>query len=157
MLNNRAGRGFDLEAGHPNCITPGKRTMHTLSPYMAFKGGVPHLVWGTPGGDGQPQWCLQILLNIEESGMNIQQAVEAPRWQSFPGTDPSTRDEDFELRMESGFPEGTVQDLERRGHRVRPLVALEGGGGAQAILVDVERGVYGGASDPRVDGCAVGL
>ncbi len=157
MLNNRAGRGFDLEAGHPNCIAPGKRTMHTLSPYIAFRDGAPYLVWGTPGGDGQPQWCLQILLNLEEAGMNAQQAIEAPRWQSFPGTDPSTREEAFELRMEGGYPEETIVELERRGHRVRPLVALEGGGGAQAIVVDVEHGVFKGASDPRVDGCAIGL
>lgn len=157
MLNNRAGRGFELDAGSPNCIAPGKCTMHTLSPYMAFRGGAPWLVWGTPGGDGQPQWCLQILLNLIDAGMDIQQAIEAPRWQSFPGTDPSTREQPFELRVEAGYPEATIGELERRGHRVRPLVWLEGGGGAQAIVADLQRGVYQGGSDPRVDGCAIGL
>ncbi|MBM3470923.1 MAG: gamma-glutamyltransferase [Armatimonadetes bacterium] len=157
LLNNRAGRGFTLEAGHPNRIAPGKRTMHTLTPYMAFRGGMPWLAWGTPGGDAQPQWCLQILLNLVESGMSPQQAVEAPRWHSFPGTDPATLGSQFELRVEEGFPPETLIELERRGHRVLLAASPEGGGGAQAILVDHTRGAYLGASDPRVDGCAIGL
>ncbi|MGH2402978.1 MAG: gamma-glutamyltransferase [bacterium] len=157
MLNNRAGRGFELAAGHPNCIAPGKRTMHTLSPCMAFKGGAPYLAWGTPGGDAQPQWNLQVLLNLVEAGMNLQQAIEAPRWQSFPSTDPSTRDAPFELRMEEGYPAETIVELERRGHRIRPMGPMESGGGSQAIMVDPSRGVYQGGSDSRVDGCAIGL
>ncbi len=157
MLNNRGGRGFELEAGHPNCIAPRKRTMHTLMPCMATKDGAPWLVWGTPGGDAQSQWDLQVLLNIVEAGMNIQQAIEAPRWQSFPSTDPATREAPFELRLEDGYPPETIAELERRGHRIRPMGSLEGGGGAQAIMVDPARGLYQGGSDPRVDGCAIGL
>ncbi|MBI3998191.1 MAG: gamma-glutamyltransferase [Armatimonadetes bacterium] len=157
MLNNRAGRGFTLTAGHPNCIAPGKRTMHTLSPYMATKDGAPWLTWGTPGGDGQPQWSLQIFLNLVEAGMNLQQAVEAPRWQSFPGTDPATIETPFELRIDTGYPAETPAELERRGHRLRPMGEMESGGAGQGIMVDHERGLYIGASDPRVDGCAIGL
>ncbi len=154
LLNNRAGRGFTLEAGHPNVIAPGKRTMHTLMCFMALHpDGRPFLVWGTPGGDGQPQWCTQVFTNVVDFGMNVQQAVEAPRWLSFPGTDPAHVQAPFELRMERGFPEGTVEELERRGHRVVPMSGF--GGGAQVILVD-EAGVYHGGSDPRVDGAAVG-
>jgi gamma-glutamyltranspeptidase/glutathione hydrolase len=121
MLNNRAGRGFELEAGHPNSIAPGKRTMHTLMPCMAMKDAAPHLVWGTPGGDAQPQWDLQVLLNVVEAGMNIQQAIEAPRWYNFPGTDPATQATPFELRLEDGYPAETIAELERRGHRIRPM------------------------------------
>ncbi|MGQ0551474.1 MAG: gamma-glutamyltransferase [Armatimonadota bacterium] len=157
MLNNRAGRGFELAAGHPNCIAPGKRTMHTLMPCLALKDGAPYLAWGTPGGDAQPQWNLQVFLNIVEARMNLQQAIEAPRWQSFPSTDPATRDAPFELRLEEGYPPQTVAELERRGHRVREMGPMEGGGGAQAIMVDAHRGIYLGGSDPRVDGCAIGL
>ncbi len=157
LLNNRAGRGFTLEAGHPNCIAPGKRTMHTLTPYMAFRDGAPWLVWGTPGGDAQPQWSMQVLQNLLESSMSPQQAVEAPRWHSFPGTDPATLGSRLELRVEEGFPPETLAELARRGHRVVPAPSPEGGGGAQAILVDHARGTYLGASDPRVDGCAIGL
>ncbi len=154
LLNNRAGRGFTLEAGHPNVIAPGKRTMHTLMCFMAFHpDGRPFLVWGTPGGDGQPQWCAQVFTNLVDFGMNVQQAVEAPRWLSFPGTDPADLPAPFELRMEPGFPEETVAELRRRGHRVVPMSGFAGG--AQVILVD-PAGVYHGGSDPRVDGAAVG-
>jgi len=157
MLNNRAGRGFTLEAGHPNCIAPGKRTMHTLMPFMAFKNDLPWLVWGTPGGDAQPQWNLQVLLNIVDAGMDIQQAIEAPRWHSFPGTDPATRATPFELRIEAGYPAATITELEQRGHRLKPMGEMEGGGATQMIMVDHARGMYLGGSDPRADGCAIGL
>ncbi len=154
LLNNRAGRGFTLEAGHPNVIAPGKRTMHTLMCFMALHpDGRPFLVWGTPGGDGQPQWCVQVFTNLVDFGMNVQQAVEAPRWLSFPGTDPADLPAPFELRMEPGFPEETVKELQRRGHRAVPMSGFAGG--AQVILVD-PAGVYHGGSDPRVDGAAVG-
>ncbi len=154
LLNNRAGRGFTLEEGHPNVVAPGKRTMHTLMCFMAFRpDGRPFLVWGTPGGDGQPQWCAQVLTNIVDFGLNVQQAVEAPRWLSFPGTDPADLPAFFELRMEDGFPEQTREELRRRGHSVVPMTGFAGG--AQAILVD-EAGVYHAGSDPRVDGQAVG-
>ncbi len=154
LLNNRAGRGFTLEEGHPNAIGPGKRTMHTLMCFLAFRpDGRPFLVWGTPGGDGQPQWCAQVFTNIVDFGLNVQQAVEAPRWLSFPGTDPADLPAPFELRMERGFPEDIKAELERRGHRVVPLSGFSGG--AQVILVDAA-GVYHGGSDPRVDGEAVG-
>ena len=157
MLNNRAGRGFELEAGHPNCIAPGKRTMHTLMPFMAMKDGIPWLAWGTPGGDAQPQWDVQVFQNLVDAGMNVQEAIEAPRWHSFPGTDPSTRETPFELRVEEGFPAETITELERRGHRIRPLGTVgESRGGVQAIMVDLQRGLYLGGSDPRVDGCAIG-
>lgn len=157
MLNNRAGRGFELEAGHPNCIAPGKRTMHTLVAYMAFCDGAPWLVWGTPGGDGQSQWVLQVLLNLLESNMDVQEAIEAPRWRSFPGTDPAGRELAFELRLEEGFPPETLAQLERRGHRIQPVSGHEGAGAVQAIIVDRVRGLYRAGSDPRADGCAIGF
>jgi gamma-glutamyltranspeptidase/glutathione hydrolase len=156
MLNNRAGRGFELQAGHPNVIAPGKRTMHTLVPYMALRDGSPWLIWGTPGGDAQPQWNLQVLLNMVDAGMGVQEAIEAPRWTSFPGTDPANRPAPFELQLEEGFPAATLAELERRGHRLVPQPQWQGGG-SQAILVDQPRGIYAGGSDPRVDGCAIGL
>ena len=62
--------------------------MHTLNCYLATKDGLPVIIGGTPGGDFQPQCGLQILTNLIDYGMDPQAAVEAPRWWSFPGTDP---------------------------------------------------------------------
>ena len=81
ILNNRM-QGFNLEPGHPNEIAPHKRPAHTLSPAMVFKDNAPWLALGTPGGMGQTQFLAQILSNLIDFGMDIQQAIEAPRWQS---------------------------------------------------------------------------
>jgi len=153
VLNNRAGRGFTLEHGHPNCLAPGKRTMNTLMPVMASDEAGRRYVFGTPGGDGQPQWSLQVFLNFVESGMNPQEAVEAARWQSFPGSDPATIGNPFEIRLEEGFPNGVTEALRTLGHKVVPMQVRERGG-VQMILSD-ERGFLGG-SDPRVGGNVVG-
>ena len=154
VLNNRAGRGFSLVPHHPNLIAPGKRTMHTLMAFLATRGGRPALAWATRGGDAQPQWDFQVMMNVTAHGMNVQEAVERPRWLSFPASDPETVDAPFELRMEAGFPPETYEALRRRGHRV--LTPRPGIGGVQMIQIDAERGVYAGGSDPRADGCAIG-
>ena len=155
LLNNRVGRGFSTEPGSLNVLAPGKRTMNTLHCYIVFRGDEPYLVGGTAGGDAQPQLNLQVLTNVLDWGMNVQQAVEAPRWWSFPGTDPATLDTLFELRMEPGFPTGMQTELERLGHRLKPAYEFEWFG-SQVIKVDEEHGAYHGGSDPRVDGCAIG-
>ena len=89
LLNNRIGRGFSLVEGHPNVIEGGKRTMHTLNAYMVMRGDKPYLVGGTPGGDRQIAWNAQVITNVLDHGMSAQEAVEAPRWASFPSTDPA--------------------------------------------------------------------
>jgi gamma-glutamyltranspeptidase/glutathione hydrolase len=155
VLNNRAGRGFTLDEGHPNCIAPGKRTMHTLMPFLALRDGTPWLAWGTPGGDGQPQWNTQAFSAIVDSGIELQAAVELPRWTSFPTTDPASLPAPFELRVEAGFPPETLRELEVLGHDVRHVAARSTLGGMQAIKVGDQ--TYEGASDPRVDGCAIGF
>jgi gamma-glutamyltranspeptidase/glutathione hydrolase len=159
LLNNRAGRGFTLEPDHPNIIAPGKRTMHTLMAFLATRGGQPYLAWATRGGDAQAQWNFQVWSNIVHYGMNAQEAVERPRWQSFPASDPATIASPFELRMEAGFPPETYEGLRRLGHRVvTPLLSTgASAGGVQVIQVDPDGRVYFGASDPRADGCAVGF
>jgi gamma-glutamyltranspeptidase / glutathione hydrolase len=154
LLNNRAGRGFSLVPNHPNLIAPGKRTMHTLMAFIATRGGRPALAWATRGGDAQAQWDFQAMMNVTAHGMNVQEAVERPRWFSFPASDPDTVDAPFELRMEAGFPADTYEALRRRGHRV--VTPQPGIGGVQMIQIDAERGVYAGGSDPRADGCAIG-
>ena len=158
VLNNRAGRGFSLEAGHPNIFAPGKKTLHTLNCYsVADASGKPVLVGGTPGGDGQPQWNLQTLVGLIDGGLDVQAAVEAPRWTVWPGTDPSTLPNPYELQIEARVGDVVLAGLEARGHALRRLGAWGGGGAAQAIARDPVTGVLAGGSDPRAEGLALGF
>jgi gamma-glutamyltranspeptidase/glutathione hydrolase len=157
LLNNRAGRGFSLQEGHPNVIAGGKRTMHTLNCYAIAKDGQMLYVGGTPGGDQQPQWNMQVISNLIDYGMNVQEAVEAARWQSFPGTDPINIDHPFEIRVESRIPEETVEALRDMGHEVKVLGPYAAGGAAFLIYRDPETGTLQGGSDPRSEGLALGI
>jgi gamma-glutamyltranspeptidase/glutathione hydrolase len=157
LLNNRAGRGFTLEHGHPNCIAPGKRTMHTLNTYFVKRDGRPYLVGNTPGGDGQPQWNLQVLTNLLDLGMSVEEALAAPRWRSTPGTDPATIDGPIELIVESRMAPEVRRSLEELGHRVRVTGPWSGGGNAQVIKIHPDTAVREGGSDPRGDGVAIGV
>jgi len=156
LLNNRAGRGFTLEAEHPNCLAPRKRTMHTLNCYLACRDGRPWLVGATPGGDQQPQWNVQVLSAVLDFGLDPQAAAEAPRFYSFPGTDPANDGKPFELRIEDRIAESVRADLAGRGHRVIALGPWEAASGVQLIQIDAERGIYVGGSDPRARGLALG-
>jgi len=158
VLNNRVGRGFTLDEGHPNQYAPGKKTMHTLNCFLvADPEGVPVLVGGTPGGDGQPQWNLQTLVGLIDAGLDVQAAIELPRWTVWPGTDPLTLPNPYELRMEDRLGAATIAELEGRGHRVRGMGAWAGGGASQVIARDPATGVLAGGSDPRVEGLALGF
>ena len=156
-LNNRAGRGFSLDPDHPNCIAPGRRTMHTLNAYMIHRDGQPWLVGGTPGGDQQAQWNTQIISNVIDHGMSLQEAVEAPRFHSFPGTDPVNLGRPPVVKAEERVPEATREALTRLGHTVETLGAWGGGGAVQLIQLDREKGVLRGATDPRPGGLALGF
>ena len=157
MLNNRAGRGFRLEEDHPNVIEPGKRTMHTLNCYMLCRNGQPWLVGGTPGGDQQTQWNVQTITNLLDHGMSLQEAVEMPRWFSFPGTDPTNIDQAMVVRLEQRVSESTQRELAVRGHLIETLGPWSGGGAVQLVELDQTRGVLRGASDPRAGGLAFGF
>jgi gamma-glutamyltranspeptidase/glutathione hydrolase len=156
-LNNRAGRGFSLDEGHPNVIAPGKRTMHTLNAYLVCQGGQPWLVGGTPGGDQQTQWSTQVITSMIDHGLSPQEAVETPRWFSFPGTDPVNLGLPAVVRAEDRVPESVRRELAARGHVVETLGPWAGGGAVQLIQVDSARGVLRGGSDPRPGGVALGL
>ena len=156
-LNNRAGRGFTLDEGHPNVLAPGKRTMHTLNAYLVCQDGRPWLVGGTPGGDQQTQWSTQVITALIDHGLSPQEAVEAPRWFSFPGTDPVNLGLPAVVRVEERVPEAARQELADRGHVLETLGPWTGGGAVQLIQVDSARGVLRGGSDPRPGGVALGL
>lgn len=152
LLNNRAGRGFTLQEGHPNSIIPGKRTMHTLNTYIVTKEDKLWLLGNTPGGDGQVQWNVQVLSSLIDHNYNPQQAAGAPRCQVFPGTDPADQGKPPVLFLEEGFSEETGDWLASRGHKV--CWTAQGGGAVQ--LIQVEEGLLLGGSDPRSEGLALG-
>ncbi len=143
MLHNR-GFGFRLQEGHPNCIAPGKRPMHTIIPGMAMKDGRALMPFGVMGGHFQPMGQTLLLSNMFDYGMNPQEALDAPRL--FP--------EGGKVQVEKHVPAATVAALDALGHVCEPIAKPHGGG--QAILVDHARGVLIGGSDPRKDGCVLG-
>lgn len=153
-LNNRLA-AFFLDPTHPNALAPGKRTAHTLNTYMVFREGRPFLVGGTPGADDQVQVNFQVICNLIDHGMSLQEAIEAPRWSSTPGTMPDERTAPYELRVESRFPAHVIEGLRQRGHNVIPAPPWSFGS-VKAALLDPESGVLYGGSDPRRDGYAVG-
>ncbi len=156
-LNNRAGRGFSLDPDHPNVIAPGRRTMHTLNAYLICRNGEPWLVGGTPGGDQQTQWSTQVISGIVDHGMSLQDAVEAPRWYSLPGTDPGSLGGTPVVKVEQRVPQAACDALAGLGHGVARIGAWSGGGAVQLIQLDREHGVLRGASDPRPGGIALGF
>ena len=121
VMNNRVGRGFTLDPSHPNVYAPGKRTMHTLNCFSIEQlDGTPVLVGGTPGGDGQPQWNLAMVTALIDGDLDVQQTVEMPRWNVWPGTDPTGVGNPFELRLEREFGPDLYEKLAARGHVIRP-------------------------------------
>jgi gamma-glutamyltranspeptidase/glutathione hydrolase len=158
VLNNRAGDCFSLDEAHPNVYAPGKKTMHTLNCYLiADRDGTPVLVGGTPGGDSQPQWNVQTLSALVDGGLDVQAAIEIPRWTVWPGTYPADIGNPFELRVEDRLGDETIATLERRGHRVRRLGPWGEGRAHQAIARDPATGVLAAGSDPRGEGIALGF
>jgi len=158
LLNNRAGRSFFLDDSHPNGVAPGRRPMHTLVAWIAAgSSGAPTLVGGTPGGDGQIQWNMQLLSHLLDHGLDVQEAVEAPRFTVYPGTDADTIGKPEELRCEDRLGPFTVDALRRLGHVVKLVGDWGAGGGAQVIAIDHLEGTLAGGSDPRRDGCALGI
>lgn len=152
VLQNR-GSYFSLDPSHVNALAPGKRTFHTLMPAMIFHGGRLSLVLGTMGGVGQPQTLTAIATRIIDFGMEVQEAIEAPRW--VYGR--SWVLPELALYVEERFPEAILWELERRGHRVRRLKPWDKWAGqAQAIRIDLRTGIRQGGADPRGDGQAVG-
>ncbi len=154
FLQNR-GAYFSLEPGHPNELAGRKRPLHTLSPGMLMRGGQPELVYGTMGGDGQPQTHLQLIHNVYERGLSVQQAIDAPRFVYGRDSEAAFADS---VRVESRFKPEIVAGLRARGHVVNVLGAFENAlGHAQAIAIDRERGTLAGGADPRADSLALGL
>ncbi len=150
VLQNR-GAGFSLEPQHPNRLEPGKRPFHTIIPAMVFKDGKLLMSYGVMGGDVQAQAHVQVLVNLIDRGMNLQQAIDAPRVRYISGRG---------VMMEDALTAPVIDALIQRGHeRVMPAAGLTHRalmGGGQAVMIDPATGALLGASDPRKDGLALG-
>ena len=152
VLQNR-GAYFNTNPEHPNCFGPRKQPFHTLIACIVTRGDQPMLGLANMGGDGQAMFHTQILTNALDFGMEIQEAIERPRF--FMGRLTPTEAADL-VRLESRVPVAVRDELMRRGHNILPVsdwFSREGHAHAVAILKD---GVLRGGADPRGDGAAVG-
>jgi gamma-glutamyltranspeptidase/glutathione hydrolase len=141
---------FYLDARHPNALEPGKRPRTTLSPSLAMLKGEPYLAFGTEGGDQQDQWTLQFFLNVVDFGMDLQAAIEAPKFSTphFPSTFFPHDSRPGVVRIEDRVPAGVRDALAARGHEieVRPPWSE---GHVLAVQIDTKTGVLSGGADPR--------
>lgn len=146
-LQNRGGL-FSLDPAHPNALEGRKRPLHTIIPAMMARGET-RVAFGIMGGWNQSQAHAQFVSKVADFGLNIQAALDHPRFTkpTFDGCD---------VRIESRVDPAAIEQLERWGHQVRvlPPFAQDVGGG-QAVMRDGRTGVNYGASDPRKDGAAI--
>ena len=142
-LQNR-GAGFTLEDGHPNQVAAGKRPFHTIIPGFVTKDDEPWMAFGLMGGSMQPQGHTQMLINMLVFGMDVQEAIDAPRFRHFEG---------LRVALESAIGDEVRARLQALGHEIRDETGVAFGG-AQAV-VKLERG-WAAGSDPRKDGMAIG-
>ena len=153
-LQNR-GAGFALDPDHPNAMAGGKRPYHTIMPAMLTRtDGSLFGPFGVMGGWNQPQGHTQVVINLIDRWMDPQAAIDEPRFSIF--ADPPNGD----IWVEDGIPTETISELAQLGHPVRPASgALRTGvvGQGQIIVRDPDNGVLWAGSDPRGDGCAIGL
>ncbi len=155
FIFNCRGDYYSLVPGEANALEPGKRPRSTLQSTLVMKDGQPYMILGSPGGDDQVMRTLQTLVNILDFGMNVQQAIEAPRWstRAFPASPFPHTMYPGDLSVESRIPEAVQKALVAKGHKLRVASPWSLGSNA-AIMVDVRRGILSAGADPRVDAYA---
>jgi gamma-glutamyltranspeptidase / glutathione hydrolase len=139
------------DADSPNVIAPGKRPRVTLTPTLVLKNGQPFMVLSTPGGDNQDQALLQTFLNIVEFGMNPQEAVESPRFDTQHYVSSFDNHEFMAgvLNVESRIPADVIEQLRLRGHKLKIQTDWGTGSSPTVITYDPKSGVISGGADPR--------
>src|SRR5437879_1099555 len=143
LLQNR-GAGFRVQPGHPNCIAPGKRPLHTIIPSLVTRAGRAVMPFGVMGGQYQPVGQVHVLTNMLDYGCDVQEAIDMPRGLHYENV----------YQLEDGVPAAIVEGLKKLGHRTTSVVGPLGGG--QGSWIDWDKGTLTGGSDPRKDGCALG-
>ena len=153
---NCRGDYYSMVPGHANALEAGKRPRSTLQGTLVTKGDEPLMVMGSPGGDDQCMRTMQTFLNMVEFGMNIQQAIEAPRWstQSFPSSPFPHTMYPGQMSMERRIPDAVQQQLLKKGHKVKVSGAWSLGNNA-GIVVDLKKGVLEAGADPRTSAYAL--
>ena len=155
FLNNRM-RYFSTNPKDPNVVAPGKRTRQTINPALALKNGKPHLVFGTPGADTQPQTQLQFFLNVVEFGMGVQQALETPSIISN-----SFRESRYPQRIggklltPAALPKEVQEGLAALGHKLE-LQNRRGVGAVKAIMIHPQTYALMGGVSPSGDSYVLG-
>jgi gamma-glutamyltranspeptidase/glutathione hydrolase len=155
IVFNCRGDYYSLVPGEANALEPGKRPRSTLQSTLVMKDGRPLLITGSPGGDDQVMRTIQTLLNVVDFGMNIQQAIEAPRYstRSFPASPFPHTMHPGDMSVEARVPEAVRAALIARGHKLTVAPAWSMGSSA-GIVVDPGTGVLSAGADPRVDAYA---
>jgi gamma-glutamyltranspeptidase / glutathione hydrolase len=146
-FHNR-GAGFDLTPGLPNSLARHKRPLHTIIPAFMEKGDM-HIGFGIMGGWNQAQAHAQFVANVVDYGMNVQAALEQPRFTkgTFDGLD---------VQMEETIPEAVRAGLTKRGHQIQLLEPFSFSvGQGEAVVRDSRRNVNFAGADPRSDGEAI--
>ncbi|MER8864022.1 gamma-glutamyltransferase [Mesorhizobium sp. M0751] len=146
VLHNR-GQSFSLDPRHPNAVAPNKRPLHTIIPGMLARSGRAEMPFGVMGGYYQAMGHAHLLTKVLDFGMDLQEAIDLPRVAPVSGT--------MKVQAEHGLAGETATELSRRGFEIIP--ATDPIGGAQAIRIDWANGTLLGGSEPRKDGCALGL
>jgi gamma-glutamyltranspeptidase/glutathione hydrolase len=155
IIFNCRGDYYSLVRGEANALEPGKRPRSTLQSTLVMKDGQPFMITGSPGGDDQVMVTMQTLVNVIDFGMNVQQAIEAPRWStsSFPASPFPHTMLPGAMAVEERIPEATQKELIARGHKLRvaPPWSLAS---SAAIIIDAKAGVLSAGADPRVEAYA---
>lgn len=150
IIFNCRGDYFWLDPEHANSLQPGKLPRSTLTPTLVMKDGKPFMAVGSPGGDDQCMRILQTFVNVVDFGMNVQAAIEAPRWttEAFPSSVFPHGTKRKYVGLEDRIPESIVKQLRRRGHEVevRGPWTL---GATSAIVIDPETNILSAGADPR--------
>jgi gamma-glutamyltranspeptidase/glutathione hydrolase len=152
LLHNR-GRQFTMERGHPSELAPRKRPFHTLIASIVTRDERPVLGFATMGANGQAMFHMQVLTNVLDYGMDIQEAIERPRFLvgAFGPDDAADT-----IHLEGRIPRRVVSTLQRRGHNIRSVSDFfHRVGHAQGIAI--RNGALTGGADPRGDGAALGF
>ncbi|MCU1396130.1 MAG: putative gamma-glutamyltranspeptidase [Ilumatobacteraceae bacterium] len=151
-LHNR-GLGFSVAEGHPAELAPGRRPPHTLSPALATnRDGSLAAVFGTMGGDGQPQILLQVATRLFHHGASPAEAIHAGRWLlhgPVTGFDTWTGEGGPHVIVEGHSSPDWLDGLEQRGHEVRVMAPYDSAFGHAHVILVEDSGMLAGAADPR--------